>query len=49
MAGFGWAAEAIGPAASLVGIGLLLFSTATVAAAFSRRQPDTVADNPVSG
>ena len=49
MAGFGWAAEAIGPAASLVGIGLLLFSTATVAAAFSRRQPDTVADTLVSG
>jgi MFS family permease len=41
MAGFGWAADAIGPAASLVGIGVLLFSTATVAAAFSRRRPDS--------
>jgi MFS family permease len=43
MAGFGWAADAIGPAASLVGIGILLFSTATVAAAFSRRRPDSTA------
>ena len=43
MAGFGWAADAIGPAASLVGIGVLLFGTATVAAAFSRRRPDSVA------
>ena len=43
MAGFGWAADAIGPAASLVGIGVLLFSTATVAAAFSRRRPDSPA------
>jgi len=45
MAGFGWAADAIGPAASLVGIGVLLFGTATVAAAFSRRRPgNTAAD-----
>ncbi len=43
MAGFGWVADAIGPAASLVGIGVLLLGTATVAAAFSRRQPDTTA------
>jgi DHA3 family macrolide efflux protein-like MFS transporter len=43
MAGFGWAADAIGPAASLVGIGVLFLSTATVAAAFSRRNPDTMA------
>jgi DHA3 family macrolide efflux protein-like MFS transporter len=43
MAGFGWAADAIGPAASLVGIGVLLFGTATVAAAFSRRRPDNAA------
>ncbi|HZC80823.1 MAG TPA: MFS transporter, partial [Nitrospiraceae bacterium] len=43
MAGFGWAADAIGPAASLVGIGVLLFSTATVAAALSRRRPDSTA------
>ena len=39
MAGFGWVADAIGPATSLVGIGVLLLGTATVAAAFSRRQP----------
>jgi MFS family permease len=37
MAGFGWAADAIGPAASLVGIGIILLGTATVAAAFGRR------------
>ncbi len=43
MAGFGWAADAIGPAASLVGIGVVLLGTATVAAAFSRRHPDTTA------
>jgi MFS family permease len=40
MAGFGWVADAIGPAASLVGIGVLLLGTATVAAAFSRRRLD---------
>jgi MFS transporter, DHA3 family, macrolide efflux protein len=45
MAGFGWLADAIGPAASLVGIGVLLLCTSTVAAAFSRRHPDTSADN----
>ncbi len=43
MAGFGWAADAVGPAASLVGIGVLFLSTATVAAAFSRRDPDRMA------
>jgi DHA3 family macrolide efflux protein-like MFS transporter len=43
MAGFGWAADAIGPAASLVGIGVLLLGTAAVAALFSRRQPDKTA------
>jgi predicted MFS family arabinose efflux permease len=37
MAGFGWAADAVGPAASLLGIGLVLFGTAIIAAAFSRR------------
>jgi predicted MFS family arabinose efflux permease len=37
MAGFGWVADVIGPAASLVGIGLLLLSTAVVAAIFSLR------------
>jgi MFS family permease len=45
MAGFGWAADAIGPAASLVGIGVVLLCTATVAAAFSQRHscPSTTA------
>jgi MFS family permease len=44
MAGFGWAADAIGPAASLVGIGVVLLGTATVAAAFSQRHshPETM-------
>jgi DHA3 family macrolide efflux protein-like MFS transporter len=45
MAGFGWVTDAIGPAASLVGIGMLLLGTATVAAAFSRRHPDTMVSN----
>lgn len=39
MAGFGWAADAIGPAASLAGIGVVLLSTATVAIALGRRHP----------
>ena len=39
MAGIGWVADTIGPAAGLVGIGVLLFGTATVAAAFSRLHP----------
>jgi MFS transporter, DHA3 family, macrolide efflux protein len=44
MAGFGWVADAIGPATSLIGIGVLLLGTATVAAAFSRRRhPDMAA------
>jgi len=37
MAGFAWAADAVGPAASLIGIGLILLGTAMVAALFSRR------------
>ncbi|BCA56179.1 putative Permease, MFS family [Nitrospira sp. KM1] len=37
MAAFGWAADAIGPAESLLGIGLVLLGTAIVTAAFSRR------------
>ena len=37
MAGFGWAADAVGPGASLVGIGLILLGTAIVAAQFGRR------------
>jgi MFS family permease len=43
MAGFGWVADTIGPGASLVGIGVLLLGTATVAAAFSRRHLDRTA------
>ena len=43
MAGFGWVADALGPATSLVGIGVLLLGTAAVAALFSRRQPDKIA------
>ena len=46
MAGFGWAADAIGPAASLVGIGVVLLCTATVAAAFSQRHPQPGATAP---
>ena len=37
MAGFGWAADEIGPAASLVGIGLVLLMTAVVTVHVSRR------------
>jgi len=36
MTGFGWAADAIGPGASLVGLGLVLLLTAVVASQFSR-------------
>lgn len=37
MVGFGWAADAVGPAASLIGIGLLLLLTAVVTMQVSRR------------
>jgi MFS family permease len=37
MAGFGWAADEIGPAASLIGIGLILLLTAIVTVHVSRR------------
>jgi len=37
MAGFGWAADALGPAVSLIGIGLLLLVTAMVTVQVSRR------------
>jgi len=37
MAGFGWAADNMGPHVSLLGIGLVLLSTACVAAFSSRR------------
>jgi MFS family permease len=37
MVGFGWVMETVGPDASLVGIGLILLATATVAVHFSRR------------
>ena len=43
MAGFGWVADVIGPATSLIGIGVLLLGTAVIAALFSRRQPDKTA------
>lgn len=36
MTGFGWAADALGPAASLIGLGLVLLLTAAVANQFSR-------------
>jgi DHA3 family macrolide efflux protein-like MFS transporter len=37
MAGFGWAADKMGPDASLVGIGLILLATAVVASRFGSR------------
>jgi hypothetical protein len=37
MSGFGWVADAIGPAQSLVGLGLVLLLTACVATHFSRK------------
>ena len=37
MTGFGWAADNIGPAATLMGIGAVLLGTALIAAGFSRR------------
>ncbi len=37
MAGFGWAADSLGPEASLMGIGLTLLLTAAVAEVFRRR------------
>ena len=37
MAGFGWAADKMGPHVSLLGIGLVLLGTACVAALSSRR------------
>jgi MFS family permease len=43
MAGFGLATDAIGPAMSLVGIGVLLLGSAVVAALFSHQQPDKAA------
>ncbi|MEW6247438.1 MAG: MFS transporter [Nitrospirota bacterium] len=45
MAGFGWAADSLGPLASLMGIGLTLLATAAVAELFSRRQS---AEDPTS-
>ncbi|MGQ0696563.1 MAG: MFS transporter [Nitrospiraceae bacterium] len=41
MAGFGWATDVIGPTVSLVGIGMVLLGTATVAAVFGRRHLHT--------
>jgi len=37
MSGFGWVADAIGPAASLIGLGFVLLLTACVATQFARR------------
>lgn len=37
MSGFGWVADAIGPAASLIGLGVVLLLTACVATQFARR------------
>jgi hypothetical protein len=37
MVAFGWAADNVGPGASLVGIGVILLGTAVVAAQFGRR------------
>jgi DHA3 family macrolide efflux protein-like MFS transporter len=37
MSGFGWIADAVGPAQSLVGLGLVLLLTAFVATQVSRR------------
>jgi MFS family permease len=37
MLGFGWAADAVGPTPSLVGIGIILLGTALTASRFSRR------------
>ena len=41
MAGFGWAADAMGPGASLAGISLILLTTAVVAGVFSRHKSQT--------
>ncbi len=41
MSGFGWIADTIGPAQSLVGLGLVLLLTAWVATLFSRQAQAT--------
>lgn len=41
MSGFGWLADAIGPAESLIGLGLVLLLTACVAIHFSRQSMNT--------
>jgi hypothetical protein len=41
MSGFGWIADAIGPAQSLVGLGLVLLLTAFVATQISRHATNT--------
>lgn len=45
MSGFGWMADAIGPAQSLVGLGLVLLLTAYVATHVSRRAMNQAASN----
>lgn len=39
MAGFGWAADVMGPGVSLAGISLILLTTAVMAGVFSRHKP----------
>jgi MFS transporter, DHA3 family, macrolide efflux protein len=39
MAGFGWAADALGPVACLAGISAILLTTAVAAGVFSRYKP----------
>lgn len=45
MSGFGWMADAIGPAQSLIGLGLVLLLTAYVATHVSRRAMNQAANN----
>jgi hypothetical protein len=47
MAGFGWAADTMGPHVSLLGIGLVLLCTACVAALSCRRFRPLPTDQPV--
>jgi MFS family permease len=48
MSGFGWIADAIGPAQSLVGLGLVLLLTALVATQFFRRATQVGTMQPVA-
>jgi DHA3 family macrolide efflux protein-like MFS transporter len=44
MAGFGWASDVVGPAVALVGIGVVLMTTALLAARFSHRSTVSTAE-----